>query len=63
LINFTKHYYPNWFYQVITPLLGFKKSPVVAVKDLSLSAMKGQIMVLVGANGCGKSTTLVPLPS
>ena len=63
LMNFTKHYYPNWFYQVIAPLLGFKKSPVVAVNDLSLSAMKGQIMVLVGANGCGKSTTLVSLPN
>ncbi|KAF2493864.1 hypothetical protein BU16DRAFT_58020 [Lophium mytilinum] len=58
LTNFTKHYYPNWFYRVVAPLFGFKKSPVVAVKNLSLAALHGQILVLVGANGCGKSTTL-----
>ncbi|OCK78942.1 ABC transporter, partial [Lepidopterella palustris CBS 459.81] len=58
LTNFTKHYFPNWFYRVIAPFLGIRKNTVVAVNDLSLSAMKGQIMVLVGANGCGKSTTL-----
>ncbi|KAF2473758.1 ABC transporter [Lindgomyces ingoldianus] len=54
LNNFTKRYYPNWFLAA----LGFKKRVVHAVTDLSLAPMKGQIMVLVGANGCGKSTTL-----
>jgi ABC-type multidrug transport system fused ATPase/permease subunit len=58
LNNFTKHYYPNWFYRVVAPLLGYKKAPVIAVKNLSLTALNGQIMVLVGANGCGKSSTL-----
>lgn len=58
LNNFTKHYYPNWFYRSIAPLLGFKRQAVVAVKNLSLTALHGQIMVLVGANGCGKSSTL-----
>lgn len=46
LRNFTKHYAPNW----IQRRLGFfRKSPlttVVAVDDLSLTAAKGQILVL-----------------
>ncbi|KAF2188242.1 P-loop containing nucleoside triphosphate hydrolase protein [Zopfia rhizophila CBS 207.26] len=58
LNNFTKHYYPNWFFQRVAPLLGIKRKVVSAVTDVSLAPMKGQIMVLVGANGCGKSTTL-----
>ncbi|KJR85200.1 ABC transporter domain containing protein [Sporothrix schenckii 1099-18] len=32
--------------------------PVHAVKELTLSAVHGQILVLLGANGSGKSTTL-----
>ncbi|ORY19028.1 ABC transporter domain-containing protein [Clohesyomyces aquaticus] len=58
LNNFTKTYYPNWFFRRIAPLLGIEKRAVNAVMDLSLAPVKGQIMVLVGANGCGKSTTL-----
>ncbi|KAF2808309.1 putative ABC transporter [Mytilinidion resinicola] len=46
------------FYRVVAPLLGFEKTPVVAVKSLSLTALPGHILVLVGANGCGKPTTL-----
>lgn len=59
LSNFTKHYYPNWFFRRIAPFFGLKKRVVKAVTDMSVAPMKGQIMVLVGANGCGKSTTLV----
>lgn len=58
LSNFTKHYHPNWYFRTIAPLFGIKKKVVQAVNDVSVAPMKGQIMVLVGANGCGKSTTL-----
>lgn len=61
LSNFTKHYSPNWWFRLIAPRFGIHKSAVKAVNDVSLAPMKGQIMVLVGANGCGKSTTLVCL--
>ncbi|KAF2396588.1 ABC transporter [Trichodelitschia bisporula] len=56
--HFTKTYYPNWFARYILPLFGQKSETVHAVKDLSLAAGHGQVMVLIGANGCGKSTTL-----
>ncbi|KAF1955737.1 putative ABC transporter [Byssothecium circinans] len=58
LSNFTKHYKPNWFWRTIASCFGVKKDTVQAVNDVSVAPMKGQIMVLVGANGCGKSTTL-----
>jgi ABC-type multidrug transport system ATPase subunit len=58
LSNFTKHYHPNWFFRYIAPLFGVRKPVVQAVNDVSLSPLKGQIVLLVGANGCGKSTTL-----
>jgi ATP-binding cassette subfamily A (ABC1) protein 3 len=58
LTNVTKRYLPNGFFRYIAPLLGYKKKPVVAVNNLSMTATKGQITVLVGANGSGKSTTL-----
>lgn len=58
LSHFTKHYHPNWFYRTIAPLFGLQKPVVKAVNDVSLAPLKGQIMLLVGANGCGKSTTL-----
>lgn len=59
LSNFTKHYHPNWWFRVVAPWFGIKKQVVKAVNDVSIAPMKGQVMVLVGANGCGKSTTLV----
>ena len=34
---------------------------VRAVDDFSLTATKGQITVLVGINGCGKTTTLATI--
>ena len=58
LSGFSKVYYPTWFARHIGPLFGKRKEAVVAVHDLNLSVMKGQIMVLLGANGSGKSTTL-----
>lgn len=59
LSSFTKHYSPNWWFRLVAPIFGIKKVAVKAVNDVSLAPMQGQIMVLVGANGCGKSTTLV----
>ncbi|KAA8574696.1 hypothetical protein EYC84_003946 [Monilinia fructicola] len=58
LQNFTKHYRPNWFRLKTAGFTKIPKATVVAVNDLSLTASKGQILVLLGANGSGKSTTL-----
>lgn len=59
LSGFTKVYKPNWLAQTFGFLVRRKKKEtVVAVKDLSLTVLPGQIMVLLGANGSGKSTTL-----
>ena len=59
LTGFTKHYKPNWFARVILSKVTKKvKDTVVAVNDLNLTVLPGQIMVLLGANGSGKSTTL-----
>lgn len=58
LNGFTKVYAPNWYYRTIAPIFGSRRQTVVAVDSLSLEAIKGQIMVLLGANGSGKSTTL-----
>lgn len=59
LTSFSKHYGPGWWRQRIAPLFGSKKRETfVAVNDLSLEVLRGQIFVLLGANGSGKSTTL-----
>ena len=58
LSNFTKIYHPNFFYRHIAPLFGHRKEAVTAVNNLTVTAVKGQIMVLLGANGSGKSTVL-----
>ena len=55
----TKLYPPNWWHRRVSPR--FMKSPrqtVRAVDDVDLSVLRGQITVLLGANGSGKSTTL-----
>jgi len=56
--NFSKIYQAPLIVRWFLGIFGVKPSPVVAVNDISLAANKGEIMVLVGANGCGKSTTM-----
>ena len=59
LKGFSKHYYPSWFNSKVSPIFGKKrKETVLAADDLNLSIISGQLTVLLGANGCGKSTTL-----
>jgi len=58
LRNFTKHYRPNWFRRRFAGITKTPKATVVAINDLTLNATRGQIFVLLGANGSGKSTTL-----
>ena len=58
LTGFTKRYDPSWFARNISSRFGKKKATVIAVDDLNLKVLPGQIMVLLGANGSGKSTTL-----
>ncbi|KAK6851282.1 ABC transporter [Apiospora arundinis] len=57
LEKFTKIYKPSalrrFFSFISTP-----REPVIAVNELTLSAGRGQILALLGANGSGKSTTL-----
>jgi ATP-binding cassette, subfamily A (ABC1), member 3 len=58
LNSFSKEFRPNWLRKHFGKMFGLQKDTVLAVSDLSVSAVKGQIMVLLGANGSGKSTTL-----
>ncbi|KAK5108088.1 hypothetical protein LTR62_008805 [Meristemomyces frigidus] len=59
LTGLTKLYPPNLWHRRIASL--FTKSPrqtVRAVDGVDLTVLRGQIMVLLGANGSGKSTSL-----
>ena len=58
LSDFTKCYKPSWWARNIATRFGKRKETVVAVDSLNLTIPQGQIMVLLGANGSGKSTTL-----
>ncbi|PSN65543.1 nod factor export ATP-binding protein I [Corynespora cassiicola Philippines] len=59
LSNFSKHWTAGWLARNVLAKIGIKPmETVVAVNDFSIKVRKGQIMVLLGANGSGKSTTL-----
>ncbi|KAL2257884.1 hypothetical protein VTK26DRAFT_9008 [Humicola hyalothermophila] len=57
LEEFTKIYKPGPLRRALS-FISKPKEPVVAVNKLTLSASRGQILALLGANGSGKSTTL-----
>ena len=58
LSGFTKIYKPSWWAINVARRFGKKKDVVVAVDDLNLNIRQGQITVLLGSNGSGKTTTL-----
>ena len=58
LSNFSKHFVPGAIQKRLPKVFGQIRETVLAVQDLSLEILKGQIVVLLGANGSGKSTTL-----
>jgi ATP-binding cassette, subfamily A (ABC1), member 3 len=58
LNSFSKEFRPSWIRKRFGWMFGSQRDTVLAVNDFSVSAIKGQIMVLLGANGSGKSTTL-----
>lgn len=55
--NMTKIYQPS-FLRRLFAIVSPPRPRVVAVDSLNLTAKKGQILALLGANGSGKSTTL-----
>ncbi|KAI1194371.1 hypothetical protein F5X97DRAFT_279436 [Nemania serpens] len=57
LEGFTKIYKPSAFRRLFS-FISKPRDAVVAVDGLSMSAGRGQILALLGANGSGKSTTL-----
>ena len=58
LSGFTKRYTPSWWARNVATRFGKKKETVVAVHSLDLNIRQGQITVLLGSNGSGKTTTL-----
>jgi ABC-type multidrug transport system fused ATPase/permease subunit len=58
LKSFSKVYQPRWYYRLLPALFRRSKPPVTAVKGLTSNIGRGQITVLLGPNGSGKTTTL-----
>ena len=56
--GFSKQYQPRWMTRLSCKLLRRPLKTVLAVDNLNLVARRGEIMVYLGANGSGKSTTL-----
>ncbi|KAJ2972388.1 hypothetical protein NUW58_g9195 [Xylaria curta] len=57
LEGFSKIYKPSPLRRLFS-FISKPRDPVVAVDNLTMSAGRGQILALLGANGSGKSTTL-----
>lgn len=55
LRGFTKRYAPSIIGKILS---GGKKETVTAINALDLNVREGQVLVLLGANGSGKTTTL-----
>ena len=58
LSGFTKRYTPSWWARNVATRFGKRKDVVIAVNNLDLNIRQGQITVLLGSNGSGKTTTL-----
>ena len=59
LEGFSKIYGPNLLQRIFLPMVCIKpKKPVEAASSINLEVLHGQLNVLLGANGSGKSTTL-----
>ena len=56
--GFSKLYRPRWMARLSSLVLRQPPKTVLAVDNLNLVARRGEIMVYLGANGSGKSTTL-----
>ncbi|SMY28444.1 unnamed protein product [Zymoseptoria tritici ST99CH_1A5] len=56
--SLSKHYPPGWFSTLFGRVSKNPPQTVRAVNDVSFTIYKGQIVVLLGANGSGKSTSL-----
>lgn len=56
--GFSKLYKPRWMTRLTCKLFRRPMKTVLAVDNLNLVARRGEIMVYLGANGSGKSTTL-----